>query len=246
MTFAPDYRGARVVPSPNHNERRRAIDLLLLHYTGMQSAEAARARLRDPAAKVSSHYLVYEDGAIDQLVPEARRAWHAGLGTWKGAEDINSNSIGIEIVNPGHLFGYRDFPDVQIEAVIALCRDILARHPIPAARVLGHSDIAPERKQDPGEFFPWKRLAAAGIGRWIEPAPIGDDTGLKPGDRGPQVTDLQRALARFGYAADITNLYDTPTAEIVAAFQRHFRPARVDGVADASTRRTLARLLANP
>jgi N-acetylmuramoyl-L-alanine amidase len=245
MTFAPDYRGARVVPSPNHDERKRGIDILLLHYTGMQSAEAASVRLRDPVAKVSSHYLVYEDGAIDQLVPEARRAWHAGLGSWHGASDLNSRSIGIEIVNPGHFFGYRDFPDPQIETVVALCRDILGRHPIPAARVLGHSDIAPERKQDPGELFPWKRLSAAGIGRWIEPAPIGDDVGLKPGDRGPQVTELQRALARFGYAADITNLYDTATTEIVTAFQRHFRPARVDGVADASTRGTLARLLAS-
>jgi N-acetylmuramoyl-L-alanine amidase len=244
MTFAPDFAPARVVASPNHDERKGAIDILLLHYTGMPSAEAACARLCDPVAKVSSHYLVYEDGDVDQLVPESRRAWHAGLASWHGAIDINARAIGIEIVNPGHAFGYRDFPDPQIEAVIALCRDILARHPIPAARVLAHSDIAPERKQDPGEKFPWARLAAAGIGRWIEPMPIGADTALKPGDRGAQVADLQRALARFGYAADVTHLYDTTTADIVTAFQRHFRPARVDGLADVSTRNTLARLLA--
>jgi len=244
MTFTPDFRAARVVASPNHDDRQSAIDILLLHYTGMKSGEAACQRLCDPAAKVSSHYLVYEDGRVDQLVPEARRAWHAGLASWHGATDINARAIGIEIVNPGHELGYQDFPDVQIEAVIALCRDILARHDILPARVLGHSDIAPARKQDPGEKFPWARLSAAGIGRWIEPVPIGADTALKPGDRGAQVADLQRALARFGYAADITNLYDSATAEVVTAFQRHFRPERVDGLADISTRNTLARLLA--
>jgi N-acetylmuramoyl-L-alanine amidase len=244
MTFTPDFAPARVVASPNHDERKSAIDILLLHYTGMKSGEAACARLCDPIPKVSAHYLVYEDGRVDQLVPEARRAWHAGAGSWHGMTDINSRAIGVEIVNPGHDFGYRDFPDVQIEAVIELCRDILKRHPIPATRVLAHSDIAPERKQDPGEKFPWARLAAADVGRWIEPMPIGTDTGLKPGDRGAQVADLQRALARFGYAADVTHVYDTSTAEIITAFQRHFRPARVDGLADVSTRNTLARLLA--
>jgi len=244
MTFTADFSAARVVASPNHDERKSAIDILLLHYTGMTSGEAALARLCDPVVKVSSHYLVYEDGRIDQLVPETRRAWHAGLASWHGATDINSHAIGIEIVNPGHELGYPDFPAMQIEAVIALCRDILARHDILPARVLGHSDIAPGRKQDPGEKFPWARLAAAGIGRWIEPMPIGTDAALKPGDRGAQVADLQRALARFGYAADITNLYDSATAEVVTAFQRHFRPERVDGRADISTRNTLARLLA--
>jgi N-acetylmuramoyl-L-alanine amidase len=244
MTFTPDFAPARVVASPNHDERTSAIDILLLHYTGMKSGEAACARLCDPVVKVSSHYLVHEDGRLDQLVPEARRAWHAGVGSWHGMTDINSRAIGIEIVNPGHDFGYRDFPDLQIEAVIALCRDILKRHPIPATRVLAHSDIAPGRKQDPGEKFPWARLAAAGIGRWVEPMPIGADTGLQPGDRGAQVADLQRALARFGFAADVTHVYDPSTADIVTAFQRHFRPARVDGLADASTRNTLARLLA--
>ena len=243
MTFVPDFKTARVKPSPNHDERKSAIDMIVLHYTGMKSGEDALARLTDAAAKVSSHYLVYEDGAIDQLVPEAQRAWHAGLSSWKGVTDINSCSIGIEIVNPGHEFGYRDFPDVQIDGVIALCRDISARHQIPVARVLAHSDIAPARKQDPGEQFPWARLAAAGVGLWVEPSPLTQGTTLKPDDRGPQVAELQRALARFGYAADVTHLYDRTTTEIVTAFQRHFRPARHDGIADRSTFATLQRLL---
>jgi N-acetylmuramoyl-L-alanine amidase len=243
MSFTPDHKHAHAVPSPNHDARTLTIDMLVLHYTGMKTAEDARARLTDATAKVSSHYLVFEDGCIEQLVPEARRAWHAGLSSWKGVTDINSCSIGIEIVNPGHEYGYLDFPDAQIEAVIALCRDILTRHKIPAARVLAHSDIAPSRKEDPGEKFPWARLAAAGIGLWVEPTPIRGGTALRQGDRGPQVAELQRALARFGYAADVTHVYDKPTAEIVTAFQRHFRPARHDGIADASTAQTLHRLL---
>lgn len=243
MTFTPDFSSARVQPSPNHDEREAAIDILLLHYTGMKSGEDALARLTDAAAQVSSHYLVHEDGRIDQLVPETRRAWHAGVSSWKGATDINARAIGIEIVNPGHEFGYRDFPDPQIDAVIALCRDIIARQKIPRERVLAHSDVAPARKEDPGELFPWARLADAGVGRWIEPTPIHAGTTLKVGDRGSTVAELQRALFRFGYAADVTNLYDQATAEIVTAFQRHFRPARVDGIADYSTVTTLRRLL---
>ena len=244
MAFASDTPlVTRVVASPNHGERDGTIDMIVLHYTGMRSGEDALARLTDAAAQVSSHYLVHEDGRIDQLVPEAQRAWHAGLSFWKGVTDINSCSIGIEIVNPGHDLGYRDFPAVQVEAVISLCRDIIARRAIPATRVLAHSDIAPARKRDPGERFPWGRLAASGVGLWVEPSPLTDGTTLKPDDRGPQVAELQRAFARFGYAADITHLYDEPTAEIVTAFQRHFRPARVDGLADRSTVATLQRLL---
>ena len=243
MTFTPDHKDARVVPSPNHDARATPIDILLLHYTGMKTAEAALARLTDPAAKVSSHYVVHEDGRIDQLVPEARRAWHAGLASWKDATDVNSRSIGIEIVNPGHDFGYRDFPDAQIDAVIALGRDILARHGIAKARVLAHSDVAPARKQDPGEKFPWARLAAAGVGLWVEPTPIASGGAIDLEARGAHVAELQRMLARFGYAADITHRYDKPTREVIIAFQRHFRPARVDGVTDTSTLDTLRRLL---
>ena len=244
MTFAPDHNAARVVPSPNHDARTTPIDILLLHYTGMRTGEAALARLTDSTAKVSSHYLLYEDGRIDQLVAEAQRAWHAGVASWKGATDINSRSIGIEIVNPGHDFGYRDFPAVQIDAVIALCREIVTRHGIAKQRVLAHSDVAPERKQDPGEKFPWARLAASGIGLWVEPTPISQGRTLGPDDRGAGVAELQRMLVRFGYAADITHRYDQATSEVITAFQRHFRPARVDGVADTSTVDTLRRLLA--
>jgi N-acetylmuramoyl-L-alanine amidase len=243
MSFAADFKPARVLASPNRGERKSAIDMIVLHYTGMKSAEAALARLTDPAAKVSSHYVVHEDGRIDQLVPEARRAWHAGLASWKDATDVNSRSIGIEIVNPGHDFGYRDFPDAQIDAVIALGRDILARHGIAKARVLAHSDVAPARKQDPGEKFPWARLAAAGVGLWVEPTPIASGGAIDLEARGAHVAELQRMLARFGYAADITHRYDKPTREVIIAFQRHFRPARVDGVTDASTLDTLRRLL---
>ena len=242
--FAPDHPAARVVPSPNHDARTAPIDILLMHYTGMQTAEAACARLTDPAAKVSSHYLVHADGRIDQLVAESQRAWHAGIASWKGARDINSRSVGIEIVNPGHDFSYPDFPDAQIDAVIALARDIAARHGIAKERVLAHSDVAPERKQDPGEKFPWARLAAAGIGLWVEPAPISRGRTLGPDDRGAAVAELQRMLARFGYAADVTHRYDRTTREVITAFQRHFRPARVDGVADASTITTLRDLIA--
>jgi N-acetylmuramoyl-L-alanine amidase len=243
MTFIPDFELAHAKPSPNHDARTTQVDILLLHYTGMQSGEAACERLCDADAKVSSHYLVYEDGRIDQLVPEARSAWHAGVASWKGETDVNARSIGIEIVNPGHEYGYRDFPGAQIDAVIALCRDIVARHAIPPARVLAHSDVAPARKQDPGERFPWGRLAAAGIGLWIEPTPIGGGDTLGPAQRGEDITMLQSMLAKLGYAAELTGFYDDHTRAIVTAFQRHFRPARVDGIADRSTIETLRRLL---
>jgi N-acetylmuramoyl-L-alanine amidase len=245
MTFRPDSPTvANVAASPNHEARDARIDILLLHYTGMQSAEEALGRLIDPEAKVSAHYLVYDDGRIDQLVPEARRAWHAGVSSWKGATDINARSIGIEIANPGHEYGYRDFPDVQIDAVIALCRDILSRRAIRRERVLAHSDVAPSRKNDPGERFPWARLAAAGVGLWVEPAPIVGGRTLSANDRGAEVEQLQKQLARFGYDLKITRFYDDNTRSVVTAFQRHFRPARVDGLADVSTRETLARLIA--
>jgi N-acetylmuramoyl-L-alanine amidase len=244
MTSKSDSRLAtEVIASPNHDARTARVDILLLHYTGMTTEEEALARLTDPEAKVSSHYFVYEDGRICQLVPEARRAWHAGLSSWRGATDINARSIGIEIANPGHEFGYREFPQPQIDAVIGLCRDIVARHGIRRERVLAHSDVAPARKQDPGEKFPWDRLASAGVGLWVEPAPIAAGRTFSANDRGLEVEDLQRQLARFGYATEISRRYDDNTRSIVTAFQRHFRPERVDGLADVSTRETLARLL---
>lgn len=242
MTFKPDYKTARVMPSPNHDARNSRIDILMLHYTGMRTGDDAFARLTDREAKVSSHYFVEEDGRIDQLVPEQRRAWHAGVGSWKGATDINARSIGIEIVNPGHENGYRDFPTVQIDAVIALCRDIILRRRIKPARVLAHSDTAPARKIDPGEKFPWARLAAAGVGRF-DPAPLTDGKTLSANNRGADVLDLQKKLVRVGYGLERTGVYDDATTTVVSAFQRHFRPARVDGIADISTRESLARLL---
>lgn len=231
-------------PSPNFDRRGDApIDILLLHYTGMPTAEAALARLTDPEAKVSAHYTVDEDGTVYAHVEESARAWHAGQSFWAGATDINARSIGIEIVNPGHEFGYRDFPDAQIEAVIRLAKDILARHPIPPARVLAHSDVAPSRKQDPGERFPWARLAAEGVGLWPEGARRPHRPLLKQGAEGSAVAVLQQKLAAFGYGVSQTGQFDGVTALVVAAFQRHFRPRAVTGMADGGTVGRLNRLL---
>ena len=235
---------SRLKPSPNQDERLLAPDIVLLHYTGMACASAALERLCDPAAKVSSHYLVEEDGTIVQLVPEARRAWHAGRSSWEGVSDINSRSIGIEIGHPGHAGGYPEFPDVQIAAVIALCRDLVARHRVRGDRVLGHSDVAPLRKWDPGEKFPWERLHRAGVGAWVEPAPDMPGPVLALSDTGPEVAELQAGLRVYGYGVEASGNYDEVTAATVAAFQRHFRPARVDGRADPSTVETLRLLLA--
>jgi N-acetylmuramoyl-L-alanine amidase len=236
---------ARVVPSPNHNERQGGPpDMILLHYTGMPSADAARERLCDADAQVSSHYLVYENGNIDQLVPEASRAWHAGKSSWAGETDLNSRSIGIEIANPGHDFGYPDFPKRQIAAVIALCRGIVARRNIPHDRVLAHSDVAPSRKQDPGEKFPWRLLSESGVGLWVEPVPISDFESLSLGESGEKVEALQRALAGYGYGLEVTGEYDVATKGVITAFQRHFRPDQIDGRADTSTCETLRKLLA--
>jgi N-acetylmuramoyl-L-alanine amidase len=232
-------------PSPNFDARTAPPDLLVLHYTGMPTGEAALARLRDPEAKVSAHYLIEEDGRVFALVPEERRAWHAGLSFWAGERNVNGRSIGIEVVNPGHEFGYRPFPDVQIEAVIALVADIRGRWDIPDGRILGHSDVAPERKDDPGELFPWKRLAEAGHGLWAEP-PSAPGAPLALGDCGPGVFALQAGLTRLGYDSAPSGNYDAATATIVRAFQRHWRPAGVDGVADGETRARLIALLRLP
>jgi len=233
-------------PSPNHGPRApgRPIDILLLHYTGMALPERALGWLCEPASKVSSHYLVFEDGRIAQLVDEARRAWHAGKSAWAGETDINSRSIGIEIVNPGHQFGYRAFPEPQIDALTVLCRAILSRHPIPPERVLAHSDVAPDRKEDPGELFPWQRLHEAGIGHWVPPAPIATGPVIQRGDRGDAVLTLQQRLRDYGYAIGEESEFGPWTEAVVAAFQRHFRPERVDGIADVSTVATLDRLIA--
>jgi N-acetylmuramoyl-L-alanine amidase len=244
--FPPDSSLVeRVEPSPNHDERAGGIspDMIVLHYTGMEVTHEALLRLCDPVARVSCHYLVHENGRVVQLVQEARRAWHAGISSWQGQTDINSRSIGIEIANPGHDFGYPDFPKRQIAAVITLCRGILRRRNIRRDYVVAHSDVAPSRKQDPGEKFPWKTLSDSGIGLWVEPIPITDWLSLVPGDTGETVMDLQKSLAEFGYGVNPTGEYDAITKDAVTAFQRHFRPAKVDGNADTSTRETLRKLL---
>lgn len=227
-------------PSPNFDERAVPPDMIVLHYTGMQTGESALERLRNPASKVSSHYLVEEDGRVFVLVPEERRAWHAGRSFWKGQENCNGVSIGVEIVNPGHEFGYRAFPDAQIASVIALLADIRTRWEIEDSRIIGHSDVAPARKQDPGELFPWKRLAEAGHGLWAEPEPA-PGLPLAEGEEGVGVFALQAGLTRLGYNCPPSGRFDADTRDIVVAFQRHWVQSRIDGVADGLTR---ARLMA--
>jgi N-acetylmuramoyl-L-alanine amidase len=245
--LTPDTACPAIVhPSPNHGERKdgKAVSALVLHYTGMRDAAGALHQLCNPAAQVSSHYVVLEDGRILQLVPEARRAWHAGVGSWRGEADMNSVSIGIEIVNPGHEFGYRPFPETQMAAVTTLCADIVARWRIPADGVIAHSDMAPARKRDPGELFPWSQLATAGVGRWVQPAPIAGGRFLQRGDSGQPVEALQAMFGLLGYSVTVTGEFDEATEFVVTAFQRHWRPERVDGVADRSTIETLRALIA--
>jgi N-acetylmuramoyl-L-alanine amidase len=215
----------RDLPSPNHDARPEGqpIDMLVLHYTGMETGAAALARLRDPAAGVSSHYVVEEDGAVFRLVEEERRAWHAGVSHWRGQSGLNARSIGIEIVNPGHEFGYRPFPALQMAAVCDLCLDILFRHGIAARDVVAHSDVAPDRKEDPGELFDWEGLASQGVGLW--PTRIG---------AAAAEAEVLPMLGAIGYRTDL------PLPVLLRAFQRHWRPQRVDGLADAGTRAALA------
>jgi N-acetylmuramoyl-L-alanine amidase len=245
--FTPESPVATEVAwSPNHEERaeRRRPDILLLHYTGMESASEALDRLRNPAAGVSCHYFVFEDGRVVQMVPEGRRAWHAGLASWEGVGDVNSRSIGIEIANPGHAGGLPPYPAVQIGKMIELALDLVRRWKIRPDRVLGHSDVAPARKEDPGELFPWDALYQAGVGHWVEPRPIRDGRFYAFGDSGEPVHALQEQLATYGYGIAVNGVFDEATAAVVRAFQRHFRPARIDGAADPSTVETLANLIA--
>jgi N-acetylmuramoyl-L-alanine amidase len=225
-------------PSPNFDSRRpgAAVSLLVLHYTGMRTGEEAMAWLTNPASKVSSHYTVEEDGTVFQHVDEAHRAWHAGKSFWRGERDNNAVSVGIEIVNPGHEFGYRPFPEAQIAAVAELSQAIVARHGIAPTGVAAHSDVAPARKQDPGELFPWKRLAAAGVGLW--PTRWRRDGGppFGPGARGARIRPAQHALAVIGYACAVTGVMDQATTACVLAFQRRFRQRLCDGVLDGETR----------
>jgi N-acetylmuramoyl-L-alanine amidase len=247
QTFTPDSSVVSdVIPSPNYGDRNngRLPDMIVLHYTGMPDVEGALARLCTAGTDVSAHYIVLEDGRIVQSVQESKRAWHAGAGVWAGEQDINSCSIGIEIINRGHDWGYPDFPLRQIAAVITLCRGIMLRHNLPGHRVLGHSDVAPSRKKDPGEKFPWHSLANSGVGHWVQAAPIVRGEMLKSGSEGDHVRAMQQALAQYGYGISAEGKYDAATVEVVTAFQRHFRPECVDGIADQSTLNTLQALLA--
>ncbi|PHR92120.1 MAG: N-acetylmuramoyl-L-alanine amidase [Robiginitomaculum sp.] len=230
-------------PSPNHDARTLPVSLLVLHYTGMETGQAALERMCAGAAKVSAHYMVAEDGHISQLVDESRRAWHAGLSEWAGESNINSASIGIEIVNGGHDYGLPDFPDVQIEALMSLCRDIQTRHNISLFGLVAHSDIAPERKQDPGEKFPWQKLAAHGIGYWPDlKLSAKTQTLFEKGARDRGVAIVQSGLAYLGYAVEVTGVLDAKTQCILCAFQRRYRPARIDGQIDVHTMEILTDL----
>ena len=214
--------------SPNFNDRLPGIpiDMLVIHYTGMETCEQAKTRLCDPEAQVSCHYLIEQDGTVHRLVDEDKRAWHAGVAWWRGAVDVNAHSIGIELVNPGHEFGYQNFPEPQMIALTNLARSILSRHPIVARNVIGHSDVAPRRKQDPGERFDWHRLADVGVGVWVEKAPP------------LNVTDEQMGMMLTAYGYSVMDLKAT-----VSAFQRHFRPSNIEGVIDGETAGLLKLLL---
>jgi N-acetylmuramoyl-L-alanine amidase len=243
--FEVDYPGAEWFPSPNFGERAdaRSPDMIVLHYTGMESAQGALDWLRTPESQVSAHYLVHEDGRVVQMVAEAKRAWHAGKSCWKGETDINSLSIGIEIVNPGHDGPYPDFPAEQIAAVAGLCQNCAKRWAIAPQRVVAHSDIAPQRKSDPGEKFPWQSLFESGVGHWVEPSHAGGGRFFQRGDAGQPIEALQAMLSIYGYNVEINGLFDDMTALVISAFQRHFRPSKVDGIADVSTIETLHKLL---
>lgn len=243
--LAVDFPDAEPHPSPNFGARRNSFvpDMIVLHYTGMETAEGALSWLRAEESEVSAHYLVHEDGRVVQMVAEAMRAWHAGKSVWKGETDINSLSIGVEIVNPGHGAGYPDFPAAQIAAVQHLCQNCAKRWAIAPERIVAHSDIAPQRKADPGEKFPWRSLFENGVGHFVEPSPAGGGRFFQKGDAGQPIEALQAMYALYGYGIEINGLYDELTAVVTTAFQRHFRPQRVDGIADTSTIETLHRLL---
>ncbi len=235
--------------SPNHDARPAGaeISVLVLHYTGMESAEAALTRLCDPEAKVSAHYVVDEDGTTHVLVEESARAWHAGKSNWRGYEGVNDISIGIELVNPGHEFGYRPFPEAQMQALITLCQQILARHPIPPRNVVAHADIAPDRKEDPGELFEWRRLAQQGIGLWAEGDMKPPERMFQPEASSEEVRHLQHKLSDYGYPLPITGVYDAQTISVIKAFQRHFSAGRytINGIWDTGLDAILSRLLAS-
>jgi len=232
-------------PTPNIEDRRKGCraDMVLLHYTGMSSAEKAIGWLANPKSKVSCHYVIDEEGRITQMAEETKRAWHAGVSHWAGNEDINSVSIGIEIQNPGHEHGYPDFPPAQMEAVAALCRDIARRRGVRPERILAHSDVAPGRKIDPGEKFNWAWLAKHGVGHWVKPAvPDHEPRALLDADAAA-VTEALELLRAYGYGIENAGRHDWFSV-LVRSFQLHFRPALADGHLDVATLDTLRRLVA--
>jgi N-acetylmuramoyl-L-alanine amidase len=233
--------------SPNFSSRGETPpSLLVMHYTGMRTAEEALERLCDPQSKVSAHYVVEEDGTTHALVDEKDCAWHAGVSCWRGQRNVNPISIGIEIVNPGHEFGYRAFPEAQMKAVATLAAEIVAHHKIAPRDVVAHSDIAPQRKEDPGELFNWVWLARQGVGLWPGKRGRGEEKHypLKPGDTSEAVLKMQSGLAEYGYEVPHSGTFDDITHKVVIAFQRHFRPADIGGIWDEATDAALAGLLA--
>ena len=217
--------------------------MLLLHYTAMACGKAAVKWLCDTQSKVSAHYLIDVDGSVVQMVRESERAWHAGVSYWAGETDINSCSIGIEIQNEGHMLDVLPaFPEAQMQAIENLCSDIIQRHDISPSRILGHSDVAPGRKIDPGEAFDWKRLYNAGVGHWVEPIECMSEGSLDLGDHGEDVVSLQKMLRDYGYGIEPNGIYDASTQAVVFAFQQHWRQSCVDGKADMSTLQTLEKL----
>lgn len=247
MTFRADSRLVSAVSPAANVEPRKGVkhpSLLIMHYTGMSSAEKAIDWLARAESNVSCHYVIDEAGTITQMVPESQRAWHAGVSYWRGERDINSHSIGIEIQNPGHQHGYPDFPPRQMAAVIALGTDIVKRHRMSADSVLAHSDVAPDRKIDPGEKFSWAELARHGLGEWVRASPVdARDDGFDVGAKGDAIGDAQAQLAAYGYDITVTGALDTKTSHVLRAFQLHFRPRRITGRLDRSTVLTLDRLL---
>lgn len=232
--------------SPNFQPRWETAtpSMIVLHYTGMPTASEAIDYYCDEGKAHSCHYVIDEAGAISQLVREEDRAWHAGRSYWAGNVDVNSAAIGITLANPGHKQDYKDFTSRQMQQVAALCKDISTRHVIKPQMIVANSDVAPRRKQDPGEKFDWQQLYEKGVGHWVTPEPVGDDNGLKKNDKSDEVLYLQTLLRNYGYLQGLSGKYAKETVYVVQAFQRHFRPERVDGIADRSTIMTLERLVA--
>lgn len=236
------------LPSPNQDSRNGAtVDVLVIHYTDTQSGQHALDILTNPVREVSSHYTIDEDGSVYRHVQEDMRAWHAGVSHWRGRDSVNAFSIGIELVNPGLQYGYRPFPLTQMHALAELCHGILQRHSIPARNVVGHSDVAPERKKDPGELFNWEWLAGEGIGLWPEfgQRSISNINRLLPGDRNDKVFSMQQRLHEYGYGIPVTGIFCDVTHKVATAFQRHFRPQDCSGIWDTDSDARLDELLAS-